>query len=99
MFSPGQCKEVTGKFEKKMEMEKYVELLSELEERAGSEPAAIAILQEMGKDRRNGAARRNGNGEATEKQLAYLKDLGVEVSPGISKLEASRLIDEANGAK
>ena len=36
----------------------------------------------------------NGDG-ATENQIRYLKRLGVEVTPGLSKNEASRLIDNA----
>jgi hypothetical protein len=36
------------------------------------------------------------NGEpATMKQLQYLKTLGMQVSPGLTKRQASRLIDNA----
>lgn len=38
----------------------------------------------------------NGNGEqATEKQKAFLKRLGVEFDPQLTKEEASELIDRA----
>ena len=64
------------------------------------------ILQEIGKDGRVEKMRgvsdvtvasldSNGEQLATSKQLGFLKRLGVKVPPGLSKLEASRLIDEA----
>ena len=34
---------------------------------------------------------------ATEKQIAYLDKLGVQVPAGLTKFEASRLIDQALG--
>ena len=38
----------------------------------------------------------NGNGAAaTQKQRGYLKDLGVKVPKGLTKHEASKLIEEA----
>ena len=47
--------------------------------------------------RSNGNRHSNGNGDdlATEKQIGFLKKLGVTVPAGVSKREASRLIDEA----
>ncbi len=67
---------------------------------------AAAIIEQVGKDARceslmngrsNGNGHANGNGDmpATEKQLGYLAKLGVQVPAGVSKREASRLIDEA----
>ena len=35
------------------------------------------------------------DGPATEKQIAYLENLGVEIQPGLTKARASELIDEA----
>ena len=35
------------------------------------------------------------NGPATSRQLGYLNVLGVETTPGLTKREASRLIDGA----
>lgn len=63
---------------------------------------AIAVLGEYGKDRRaevmkearlNGYS--NGNGQPTPKQIAYLKRLGIEMPEGLTKQQASKLIDEA----
>ena len=48
-------------------------------------------------DRNDSRPSSNGKGEqgASEKQRSYLKSLGVDVSEGISKAEASKMIDEA----
>ena len=48
----------------------------------------------------NGRSNGNGNGDepATEKQIGFLKDLGVKVPAGVSKRRASELIDEAQAA-
>lgn len=69
------------------------------------------IIEQIGKDTRcewlmngrsngNGNGHSNGNGDeaATEKQLGFLKNLGVKVPAGVSKLRASELIDEAQTA-
>ena len=74
----------------------YVNLLEELKSSTKDDVAALALLQEIGKDRRT--SRINGNSSnsaATQKQKAYLQKLGVEFEPDISKAEASQLIDEA----
>ena len=63
------------------------------------EAVAIAVMQEVGKDRRMQemkAERRNNNNEpATAKQIGYLKKLGMNQGTGITKIEASKLIDKA----
>ena len=86
------------------EINKYTNLYDELQGEGYSEEVIMAMLQEVGKDGRvermqsaNGLGRTNGvsNGDvpATEKQLGYLKKLGVEVTPGLTKKQASELID------
>jgi len=59
---------------------------------------ALAIFQEINKDRRvsemNEARNNSGNEPATYKQLRFLEQNGVEFKQGLSKREASRLIDE-----
>ncbi len=89
-------------FERKMEFEEtiesYVRLLSELQTKTGDDATALALLQEIAKDRRGHEAngRNSGaDGPATEKQKAYLDRLKVEYADEISKAEASRLIDDA----
>lgn len=63
------------------------------------EPASV-IVQEVARDGRTERIRaervesKEPAEPATEGQKAYLRKLGVEPKPGLSKDEASRLIDE-----
>ena len=80
-------------------VEKYIALYQEIKRRTNDDGAAQAILAEAAKDSRMLEIREergfnNGDG-ATENQIRYLKRLGVEVTSGLSKNEASRLIDNA----
>jgi len=83
------------KFEYAKQIEEYVGLLNEIEERLGNEALALAILQEIAKDRRT--LRMNskpfGNG-ATPRQLALLDREGVRYPKDISRLQASILIEK-----
>jgi len=88
------------------EIERYLGLYQAIKERVGDSNAAIAIFQVYQKDKRSNRINGNGNGhakpfsngngddKATPSQLAYLKHLGVEVKSGLSKAEASKLIDQ-----
>jgi len=80
-------------------VDQYLELLQQLKSKVSDEGAAVRILNEVAKDVRMEQIReeREGmNGEpATMKQLQYLKTLGMQVSPGLTKRQASRLIDNA----
>ncbi len=83
-------------------LDSFIEIYDEVKARTRDEQAAIAILQEVNKDARTekiqtgrGNGNENGSSPATEKQIGYLKKLGVEVAPGLTKREASALIDEA----
>jgi hypothetical protein len=85
-----------------MEVDGYIgsfkNILAKLYNVENREVVAMTILQEISKDRRMEeikAERNNNNEPATSKQLGYLKKLGVEPEPGITKQEASKLIDEA----
>jgi hypothetical protein len=79
----------------------YLELYKEIRAKTQDERAAWTILQEVSKDMRMSQIReerQNGNGNsqvATPKQLQYLEKLGVETRPGLTKQQASALIDEA----
>ena len=77
----------------------YLELLEQLKGKVSDEGSAVRILSEISKDVRMEQIKeeREGmNGEpATMKQLQYLKTLGIQVSPGLTKRQASRLIDNA----
>ena len=84
----------------------YLELFEEVRQKVNDESTAVALVQEIGKDGRvekmrgfpeTTVASFDANGEplATSKQIGFLRRLGVNVPEGLSKLEASRLIDDA----
>lgn len=88
-------------------VKEYLELFQAIRQRTGDDRAAVAILQEVNKDirmeqirqeRANGVEFGNGwNGgdePATERQLSYLKNLGVQVDGKLTKKKASAMIDE-----
>lgn len=88
---------------KKMEIEKIQKHIDEfnaiLEKLSGrgKTQVAIAIIQEMNKDRRMeeiNNMKNNNNEKATEKQKWLLRELGVPFSEDLSKREASALISE-----
>lgn len=79
----------------------YLELYKEIRAKTQDERAAWTILQEVSKDMRTSQIREERqNGEsniqgATPKQVQYLKNLGVDIPAGLTKQEASAMIDEA----
>ncbi len=79
----------------------YVSLFEQIQQKQRDPQVAIAIMQQIGKDNRmqqiqSERVQENSHDEpATAKQLGFLKDLGVEVKPGLSRKEASALITEA----
>jgi len=79
--------------------EKYLGLFEEVKNRVGDDRIAMSIVQEVSKDRRMDEMREereSKNGEpATVRQLQFMKSLGVEATPGLTKKQASGLIDEA----
>lgn len=73
----------------------YVELFDAIQEKVPGNDVAIAILQEVGKDKRTAEiAEVSSDGLATDKQKKYLKDLGVEFDDSITRKEASGLIEQ-----
>lgn len=83
-----------------MSMDDYMRLYEDIKRRvSGSEVAATVLLQELAKDRRMSRIRsekQHGDDEsATEKQMAYLRRLGVAVPESLSKRKASEMIDAA----
>ena len=82
-------------------VEDYLKLFNDIKQNVGDDITARAIMSEVSKDRRMAEIRteqeaRNGE-PATAKQLAYLKRLKVSFRKGITKREASELLDEALG--
>ena len=82
-------------------LDKYLELFEEVKQKTDDEILARTLMQEIAKDRRMEQIREERemkNGEpATTKQLQFMKKLGIEIPPGVTKKQASTLIDEEVG--
>lgn len=79
----------------KKSIDQYVELYDAIQEKTPSDEVAIAILQEIGKDKRSKIiAEVRADEPATEKQKSYLKDLGIEFEDSITKKDASDMIEQ-----
>jgi len=87
-----------------MQAEDYLEIFRVAFKNVGDgvdkERVAIAVMQEMGKDKRMQLAlmpREQGRQQqrATPRQIAFLRTLGVLVGYGITKQKAAELIDQA----
>ena len=81
-------------------LENYLDLLSEIKGKVGDETTAVRLLTELAKDERMEQIREERNNKAepaTTRQLQFMRKLGIEIEPGITKTEASRLIDEERG--
>lgn len=78
-------------------LDAYVDLLEAIKAKVKDERTAVAIMQEMGKDRRMGQMRDVVNwktyGLATKDQKDLLKDLGIVASEELTRKKASELID------
>lgn len=76
----------------------YLQLLDGIRARVDDERTALALLQEISKDRRMEKIKeeqnsRNGNEPATGKQKNFMSRLGIEFADDITKRQASFLID------
>jgi len=85
-----------------MEVEQYVKQFNDIVARLsgrGKQTVALAIMQEVAKDRRMAEiaeARQNNNGSpATARQMAYARALEIELPENATKKEATKLITEA----
>jgi hypothetical protein len=94
----------------KQEASEYVALLDDLRVRLGDTESALAVMDQIGKDRRvrmmgsrdKGLVARssfpgNEDDPATPKQLGLLRRLGINPPAGLTKRSASTLIDESRG--
>jgi len=95
--------------ETKEAIQEYVDMFVALRDKVGTD-GALLITQEIGKNTRvkrmsqwNKRESKSPNGfsdtddiPATAKQISYLKRLDVAVPEGLSKQQASDLIDEHN---
>lgn len=102
------CKEVDEKMETdtQQRVNDYLALFDGISEKVNSDAVAIAILQEVSKDRRSGEIRTeraakngeaNANEPATEKQKKFMKKLNIAFPANVTKHEASTLLDEELG--
>ena len=98
------CKEVNKTMDAKMKekLNVYLELLDEISEKTENESTALALLQEISKDRRMEKIKheqdlKNGDQPATEKQKKFMEDLNIEFAKDITKKQASFLIDTELG--
>ena len=78
-------------------MNEYVELLNQIKQHVSNEDTAASIVSEIAKDRRVREMKKskNGNGSpATENQKKYMSKLGIDYPGNVTKMKASKLIDE-----
>ena len=84
-------------------LDRYLELLDEVRQKTQDERTAVSLLQEISKDRRmeqmRGEASYNGDAPATEKQKAYLERLGAVIPEGLTRQQASELIDSTKASR
>ena len=85
-----------------MEIEQYVKQFNDIAAKLngrGKQTIALAIMQEVAKDRRMAEiaeARQNNNGSpATARQVAYARALGIELPENTTKEQATKLITGA----
>ena len=102
------CKEVNQKmkFDMQSKLDEYLRLLEQIKQKTTDERTAVALLQEVSKDRRSAEIREervNKNNDdadsepATEKQKQFMKKLGIKFPATVTKQEASMMIDEELG--
>jgi hypothetical protein len=102
------CKEVDKKmkFDVQSKLDEYLRLLEQIKQKTNDERTAVALLQEVSKDRRSAEIREERetkNGDtvdsqpATEKQKQFMKKLGIKFPATVTKQEASLMIDEERG--
>ena len=91
-----------------MEKEKYIsefnDIYTKLEKIAENRTeVALSILGEIQKDRRaneiNESRKQALSQKASDKQIAFLKDFGADIKPGLTKGEAFKMIAEMTGSK
>jgi len=76
----------------------YLQLFDGIRARVDDERTALALLQEISKDRRMEEIREERGNQrqkpATEKQKRFMEKLGIKYPKNVTKQEASVLIDE-----
>lgn len=94
------CKEVDEKMAKNIQekLDGYLQLFDGIRARVDDERTALALLQEISKDRRMEEIQKEHENQrqkpATEKQKRFMEKLGIKYPKNVTKQEASVLIDE-----
>jgi hypothetical protein len=87
---------IKGKFDS------YLELFNEIKQRTQDERTALSLFQEISKDRRMDEMRKERNSRndlpATEKQISFLESFCVPIPVGLTRKQASNLIENAKAA-
>ena len=83
------------------QVDNLLELFEAIKQKAGDDHVALALLQEICKDRRSDEIRQERKGKddnaVTERQKQFMKELGIKFPKNITKQEASALINEELG--
>lgn len=93
------CKEVDNKMEFNIQdrVDEYIEIIDQIRPKVEPEEAAVAVLHEACKDRRSESFRKDdkkSSNLATEKQKKLMRELKIRYPGDVSKIEASRMIDQ-----
>ncbi len=93
--------------EMNQKLEEYLDLFETVKARVGDAQVACEIVNQVGKDNRCALMRDGGvgqavmsrdpDGPATRKQIGFLRTLGVAIPEGLTKRQASELIDQTAG--
>ena len=86
------------KIDVQTKINEYALLIEQIRNRLGDDADTLAVLQEIGKDIRANNIQQtksyNSDYPATENQIAYLKRLGSKIPEGLTKRQASKMIDD-----
>lgn len=81
-----------------IKIEEYFHFMKQIKDRFSDDAEALAVMQEIRKDIRaeniQRQMRKNRSLPATEKQVDYLIQLGAKVPDGLTKYEASKMIND-----
>lgn len=87
----------------KQKLHSYMQLFNEIETETGDAKTARALLAEIAKDMRIADMQRTrqpkNNMPATQSQVNYLKYLGATIPQGMTRAQASKLIDSTKTMK
>ena len=88
------------KIEMENKIEEYANLLVQIKKQIPDSSEAVAVLNQIGKDKRTELTQAsqnlnpNSDSPATEKQKKYMDSLGIEYGDDVTKKEASDMIEQ-----